>query len=474
MRWDRFTVMSQEAFQAAQSKAEELGHQQLMPEHLLWALLTQEGNVVPEVLAKMGVGVDRLLRETGEALGRLPKVQGAGEVFLSPTLRQVMDGARQEAEKLKDEYISTEHLLLAMLKDRSSEAGRLLGGERRHARRPCSRPWSPSGARSGSPTPSPRASTRPSRNTAGTSPSSPGRGSSTRSSAARTRSGGSSRSCPAAPRTTRCSSARPAWGRRPSSRAWPSGSPTATCPTSLKNKRLIALDIGSLVAGTKFRGEFEDRLKALLKEIKEAERRGHPVHRRAAHDHRRRGRRGRRRCLEHAQAAPRPGRAALRRGDDAQRVQKIHREGRRPRAALPAGLRRRALGRGHDLDPPRAQGKIRGPSRRQDQGLGPGGRGDPVQPLHHRGASSPTRRSTSSTRRPRASRIEIDSLPEEIDELERRILQLEIERQALKKEKDAGSKDRLEKLSQELAGLQGKERRPQGAVAEGERRSSTP
>ena len=126
MRWDRFTVMSQEAFQAAQSKAEELGHQQLMPEHLLWALLTQEGNIVPEVLAKVGVNADRLSQETGQALERLPKVQGAGEVFLSPALRQVMDGARQEAEKLKDEYISTEHLLLAMLKDRSSEGGRLL------------------------------------------------------------------------------------------------------------------------------------------------------------------------------------------------------------------------------------------------------------------------------------------------------------------------------------------------------------
>ena len=99
----------------------------------------------------------------------------------------------------------------------------------------------------------------------------PRRASSTRSSGATRRSGASSRSSPGAPRTTRCSSASPASARPPSSRGWPSASSAATCPKALKDKRVVALDLGALVAGAKYRGEFEERLKAVLKEITESE-----------------------------------------------------------------------------------------------------------------------------------------------------------------------------------------------------------
>ena len=111
-------------------------------------------------------------------------------------------------------------------------------------------------------------------------------------------------------------------------------------PESLKDKRLIALDLGAMVAGAKYRGEFEERLKAVLKEIADSERRDHHVHRRAAHDRRGgrgRGRDGRR---QHAEADARARRAARDRRDHARRVPPAHREGPRARAAVPAGAGR--------------------------------------------------------------------------------------------------------------------------------------
>ena len=155
-------------------------------------------------------------------------------------------------------------------------------------------------------------------------------------------------------------------------------------PEGLKGKRVWALDIGALLAGSKYRGEFEERLKAVLGEIQNAAGRDRPLHRRAAHDRRRGRGRGRRRRGEPAQADARARRAARRRRDDARRVPQAHREGRGARAALPAGLRRRAVGRGHDRDPARAEGALRGPSRRRDPRLGARRRGRPLRPLHHR------------------------------------------------------------------------------------------
>jgi len=99
MRWDKFTFMSQEAFQLAQSKAEELGHQELRPEHILWSFLNQEENVIFSVLAKIGADVDKIRRDLEEALEKLPKVEGGGEAYLSSSLREVMNKAQKEAER---------------------------------------------------------------------------------------------------------------------------------------------------------------------------------------------------------------------------------------------------------------------------------------------------------------------------------------------------------------------------------------
>ncbi len=454
MRWDRFTVMSQEAFQAAQSKAEELGHQQLTPEHLLWSLLTQEGNVVPEVLGKVGVNVDRLRQETGQALERLPKVQGAGEVFLSPALRQVMDGARQEAEKLKDEYVSTEHLLLAMLKGEAGEAGRLLerSGIREEAALQA------------------LASIRGSQRI--TDPQPEGKYQTLqkygRDLTELARQG---KLDPVIGREDEVRRVIQVLSRRTKNNPVLIGEAgvgktaiveglaqriaNGDVPTSLKDKRLVGLDIGSLVAGTKFRGEFEDRLKALLKEIKEAS------------------------------------------GEVILFIDELH-------TIIGAGAAEGAVDASNMLKPPLARGELRcvGATtlneykkyiekdaalerRFQQVFVGEPSVEDTISILRglkekyevHHGVkikdSALVAAATLSSRyisgrylpdkaidlvdeAASRTRIAIDSLPEEVDEFERRIMQLEVERQALKKETDPGSKDRLDKLSQELAGLREK------------------
>ena len=155
-------------------------------------------------------------------------------------------------------------------------------------------------------------------------------------------------------------------------------------PEGLKDKRLVALDIGAMVAGAKYRGEFEDRLKAVLREITESDGRDHLLHRRAAHPGGRGRGRGRGGRGQHAEAGAGPRRAALRRRHHARRVPQAHREGRGAGAPLPAGAGGRALGRGHHRDPARPQGEVRGPPRGADQGRGAGGGGRALAPLHRR------------------------------------------------------------------------------------------
>ena len=173
-------------------------------------------------------------------------------------------------------------------------------------------------------------------------------------------------------------------------------------PEGLKDRRVWSLDIGALLAGLevprRVRGAAEGG--AHRDQGERGPRR--PLHRRAAHDRRRRRGRGRGRRREPAQADARARRAALRRRDDARRVPQAHREGRGARAPLRAGLRRRAVGRGHDRDPARPEGALRGASRRPHPRRGARRRGRALVTATSPTASCPTRRSTSSTRRRRA------------------------------------------------------------------------
>src|ERR1700674_4570292 len=115
IRWDKFTVKAQEAVQRANSLASEHGNPELMPVHLLAALIEDKEGIVPPVLEKIGIGPQAIVSEHDGQSETMPKVSGGGatEASLSPALNQLLERAFKEADNFKDEYVSTEHLLLA-------------------------------------------------------------------------------------------------------------------------------------------------------------------------------------------------------------------------------------------------------------------------------------------------------------------------------------------------------------------------
>src|SRR4249919_2074709 len=126
MRLDKLTTKSQEALQQAQSLAEKRNHQAIDVEHFLFALLGQKEGVVISLLQKLGAPMTSLTERLQKALDRVPQVTGStGQAFITPRLKKTIEAAEAEAEALKDDYVSAEHLLLAMLQD-SGEAGKIL------------------------------------------------------------------------------------------------------------------------------------------------------------------------------------------------------------------------------------------------------------------------------------------------------------------------------------------------------------
>ena len=114
LRFDKLTVKAQEALQAAQEIGARQNQQQIEPLHLLAALVEQKEGVVPPLLGKLGVPAETLSAEISRRLDRFPKVSGVAQQFLSPTTNQLVEHAFEEAARFKDEYVSTEHLLLAI------------------------------------------------------------------------------------------------------------------------------------------------------------------------------------------------------------------------------------------------------------------------------------------------------------------------------------------------------------------------
>src|SRR5258708_35006317 len=128
MRMDKLTIKEQEAVQQAQQLAERSQNVQIDLEHLLAALLSQTEGLTGPILQKLGVNVGLLQQQVQSEIGKFPKVSGAAEhgSGMTPRLRQALNAAFAEAERLKDEYVSTEHLLLAIVADTQGQAGRLL------------------------------------------------------------------------------------------------------------------------------------------------------------------------------------------------------------------------------------------------------------------------------------------------------------------------------------------------------------
>lgn len=451
---EKFTIKSQEALQNAQRLAEQKGHQQIDVEHLFRVILDDREGIASQILRRIGVNTKLLQKDIEAELDRLPKVVGAtpvGQIYITPRLKDAFEKATKEAEHLKDEYVSIEHLLLAisaaggpsadLLKKYGAEEDRLLAAMREI--RGSQRVTDPN------PEDKYQALKRFSKDL--------------------TELASKGKLDPVIGRDEEIRRIIQVLSRRTKNNPVLIGDPgvgktaiaeglaqrivAGDVPETLKDKKVVALDMGALIAGSKFRGEFEDRLKAVLREIEEAE-----------------------------------GRIIL-------FIDEMH-------TLVGAGAAEGAIDASNMLKPALARGELRcvgattlGEYRKhieKDPALER--RFQPVlikEPnvedtvsilrglkekyeVHHGvkikdsaliSAAVLSYRYISDRFLPDKAidlideaasklRMEIDSMPVELDEIERRLRQLEIEKQAVMKENSKESKDKLEKLKKEMTELQ--------------------
>jgi ATP-dependent Clp protease ATP-binding subunit ClpB len=451
LRFDKMTVKAQEALQEAQEIAARHENQAVEPIHLLEALVQQQDGVVPPLLARLGIRSEALNQDLEREIGRLPKVQGFAQQHLGRALNDLLEKSFDEATKFKDEYVSTEHLFLAIAGASSDPAGKLL---KKHGASYEAILQALAGV---------RGSQRVTSQNPETTYAALEKYARDLTDLAR-----KSKLDPVIGRDEEIRRVMQILARRTKNNPVLIGEPgvgktaiveglaqrivSGDVPDVLKTKRLVALDLAALVAGAKFRGEFEDRLKAVLKEIAEAE--GQIIlfidelHTLVGAG-----------AAEGSMDASNMLKPALARGELRAIGATTLNEYKKYIEKDPA-LERRfqpVL-----VEEPTVEDTIailRGLKDRYEVHHGVRIKDSAIiaaATLSHRYISDrflPDKAIDLIDEAAASLRMQIDSLPTEIDEIERRILQLEIERQALIKETDAHSVERRKQIEKDLAKL---------------------
>jgi ATP-dependent Clp protease ATP-binding subunit ClpB len=449
-RFDRFTLKAQEAVQAAQEEASKRHHQQVEVEHLLFALIEQTDGVVLPLLKKLGADPGGIKSDIENVLNNLPKVEGLVQTYLSPRLGKLFDKAEQEAERLKDEYISTEHFLIAVAdgdgqtRDTLSRHGvtkdkiftvlvDIRGSQRVTDQNPEDKY---------------QALTRYGRDLtdfARRNKLDPviGRDEEIR------------RVVQVLSRRTKNNPVligEPGVGKTAIAEGLAQRIVSGDVPEGLKNKRVVALDMGALIAGAKYRGEFEDRLKAVLKEVTEANGEVvlfidelHTVVGAGA--------------AEGSMDASNMLKPALARGELRCVGATTLNEYRKYIEKDPALERRFQPVMVKEPSVDDTISILRGLKERYEVHHGVKIKDSALVSaaiLSHRYIADrflPDKAIDLIDEAASRLRMEIDSMPTELDEVERRIRQLEIEREAVKKEQDSASRDRLAKIEKDISEL---------------------
>ncbi len=453
MQQDRFTIKSQEAVQEAQRIAHGYSHQEVDGEHLLLALIGQADSLIPDLLEKIGVPAAKLKPDLESELGRRHKVQGtsSADLFLSPQLKKALDAAQTEAGKLKDDFISTEHLLLGLLDEGGSSLKKIFqahGLKRDVVLRALADLRGNQRVTDANPEDKFQALEKYGRDLTALARQGKidpviGRDDEIR------------RVMQVLTRRTKNNPVligEPGVGKTAIAEGLARRIVSGDVPETLKNKRLVAMDLSAMIAGAKYRGEFEDRLKAFLKEIVASD--GKIV-------------------LFIDELHTIVGAGAAEGATDAANIMKpqLARGELRAIGATTLDEYRKHIEKDPALErrfqpvlvsEPTVEATIailRGLKERyevhhgvriQDSAL------VAAATLSHRYIADrflPDKAIDLIDEAASRLRMELDSMPTEIDQLERQIQQLEIEQSALKKEKDEGSRERLKKLEKDLANL---------------------